>query len=147
MVELLIAIFVVAVGVLGTISALWYGIRSERYSDRRTQAVYQARELLNLIRSRNLAFLDNNLTLGSAINDGNYDNDADDRTVQKAFNAPPFQNDFTSNQFNFKRHIEMKRLSSSTSDYRYDIVAVKVILFWNEGASEKKVVLWGYTRQ
>lgn len=30
MVELLIAIFVVSVGILGTVSALWYGIRSEK---------------------------------------------------------------------------------------------------------------------
>ena len=93
LVELLIATFVVSVGVLGTVSALWYGIRSERYSDRRAQAVYQAREMTNLIRTRNLPFLDDNLDPGSDLNDGDYDNDGDDNAVWKDFNAAPFADD------------------------------------------------------
>lgn len=146
MVELMIAIFVVAVGILGTVSALWYGIRSERYADRRTQAVYQAREMINLIRARNLPFQGTNLTVGSPINDGDYDNDADDESVKKDFNAAPFGNDFD-NKFNFKRHVEMKMMSTDPNNHMSQMVGIKVTLFWVDGSSEKKVTLWAYHRR
>lgn len=146
MIELMIAIFVVAVGILGTVSALWYGIRSERYADRRTQAVYQAREMINLIRARNLPYQGNNLNVGSFINDGDYDNDADDAVVKKDFNAAPFGNDFT-NAFNFKRHIEMKVMSSDPTHHMSEMVGIKVTLFWIDGSAEKKVTLWAYHRR
>ena len=146
LIELLIATFVVSVGVLGTVSALWYGIRSERYSDRRAQAVYQAREMTNLIRTRNLPFLDDNLDPGSDINDGDYDNDGDDNAVWKDFNAAPFADDFT-NEFNFQRHIEMKTMSTDPNSHLSDLVAIKVILKWVEGSTEKEVKLWAYHRR
>ena len=88
MIEVLIAIFVVSMGVLGTISSLWYGIKSERHSERRTQAIYQARELLNLIRARNEPFNNNHLDLGSNLNDGNYDDDSDDVITGMLEDAP-----------------------------------------------------------
>ena len=81
--ELLVAIFVVAVGILGTISALWYGIRSEKYADRRANAVFQARELLNNIRSNSYAFDATYLAANSDLNDGDYDND--DQTMKDLF--------------------------------------------------------------
>lgn len=146
MVELLIAIFVVSVGVLGTISALWYGIRSERYSERRTHAIYQARELMNIIRARNEPFNNDHLVLGSDLNDGDYDNDADDGLVRKPFNAPPFTSDFD-NEFQFERSVEMKLVSTNPNDHRSKLVALKVMLFWNEGDQEKKVTLWTYHRR
>lgn len=146
LIELLIATFVVSVGVLGTVSALWYGIRSERYSDRRAQAVYQAREMINLIRTRNLPFLDDNLDLGSDINDGDYDNDGDDNAVWKNFNAAPFADDFT-NEFNFQRHIEMKAMSTDPDSHLSDLVAIKVVLKWVDGSTEKEVKLWAYHRR
>lgn len=147
LVELLIAIFVVAVGVLGTVSALWYGIRSEKYSERRANAVFQSRELINAIRSGNLPFVGGNLTIGSDINDGDYDDDDDDNGPRKAFNAPPFQNQYPVNTYNFQRRIEMKRLSNSANDYRFDMVAIKVTLFWNEGRHDKEVTLCAYHRR
>ena len=146
MVELLIAIFVVSMGVLGTVSALWYGIRSERYSERRTQAVYQARELMNIIRARNEPFNNNHLDPGSNLNDGDYDNDSDDGQVRRPFNDHPFASDFT-NEFNFERSVEMKLLSTNSNDHRNQMVAIKVMLFWNEGDQEKRVTLWTYHRR
>lgn len=153
LVELLIAIFVVAVGVLGTVSALWYGIRSEKYSERRANAVFQGRELLNAIRAQNLPFGSSDVTgtpylqLGSELNDGDYDDDSDDGAVRREFNDAPFGNIYPTNQYNFKRSVEMKRLSNDPNDYRFEMVAIKVSLYWNEGRHDKEVTLWGYTKR
>ncbi len=150
LIEVLIAIFVVSVGVLGTMSALWYGIRSERYSERRTAAVFVVREMLNQIRSQNLPFTTSTFpAVGSELNDGSFDDDSDDSGPKRAFNAPPFANttSFGNTTESFQRRIEMKRLSTNENDYRSTIAAVKVSLFWNEGASEKKVTLWAYHRK
>lgn len=142
--ELLIAIFVVAVGILGTTAALWYGIRSERYSERRSSAVFQSRELLNAIRSGGYADLPGYLAPGSDLNDGDFDNDADDTGPQRAFNAPPMQNYFPNNPYNFRRRVELKRLSTSSTNHLNFITAIKVTLFWDEGGQEKKLTLIAY---
>lgn len=141
MVELLIAIFVIGVGILGTLAALWFGIRSERYSERRSNAVFQGRELMNAIRTSGFAQLPTYLAVGSTLNDGSYDNDADDNGPQRAFNATPFQNHFPNNPFNFRRRVEMKRMGASTSDYLYNVIAIKVTVFWDEGGQQKQLVL------
>lgn len=144
MVELLIAIFVVSVGVLGTVSALWYGIRSERYSDRRSNAVYQAREMLNQIRAKNYPFIAGALT---QLNDGDYDSAADDNGPRKAFNAPPFENFYPTNPYNFERRVEIKMMSNNANSHLSDLAAIKVTLWWTEGASEKSLTLYGMHRR
>lgn len=147
MVEMLIAIFVVAVGVLGTVSALWYGIRSERNSARRGDAAYQGRELMNLIRSRNLPFIGTFPAIPSELNDGNIDNDSDDNGPRRAFNAPPFANDFPSNPFNFERRIEMKVLSTDPNNHLSSMAAIKVTVFWIDGGSRKESTTWAFHRR
>jgi prepilin-type N-terminal cleavage/methylation domain-containing protein len=154
LIELLIAIFVIAVGVLGTVSALWYGIRSEKYSERRSNAVSQSRELLNAMKAQQYPFAGSDvvnsvswLTIGSHLNDGDYDNDGDDDSSRRAFNEYPFENLYPTNEFNFERRIEMKRLSNNVNNYQNDLVAIKVSIFWNEGRHEKEVTLWGYSRR
>ena len=148
MVELLIAIFVVSVGILGTVSALWYGIRSEKNSERRTHAVFQARELINILRSDNYPFVNPaNLVIGSDVNDGDIDDDSDDNGPRKPFNAPPFANHFSSNPFNFERRIEMKQLSTDPNSHLSKMAAIKVTVYWVQGNSEKEVTLWAYHRR
>lgn len=147
LVEVLVAIFVVSVGMLGTLSALWYGIRSERYSERRTTGVFLCREVLNLVRSRNLPFATSTFpNVASGINDGNYDDDGDDNGTKRALNAPPFANDFSGSE-NFRRRIEMKRLSTNANSHLSRLAAIKVTVFWNEGGSEKRVTLWAFHKR
>lgn len=146
--ELMIAIFVVSVGILGTVSSLWYGIKSEKGSERRTNAVFLGRELANLVRSRNLPFADPSyFTVGSDINDGNYDSDADDSGPRRAFNAPPFANDFPTNELNYERRIEIKLMSADPNSHLNDIVAIKVTIYWDEGGSRKEAVTWAYHKR
>lgn len=149
LVEVLIAVFVTSVGILGTASSLYYGIRSEKQSERRTLAVYQAREMLNLIRSRNIPFANpDNLRIGSPVNDGNFLDDSDDDGPRQPFEAPPFGNDFSNEKnFNFERRIEMMRLSDDPNDFRFNIAAIKVSVYWTEQSSEKEVVFWAYHRR
>lgn len=146
LVELLVAIFVVAVGLLGTVSALWYGIRSEKYSDRRTNAVYQAREMINQIKRKDYPFI-TDPAIVTALNDGDYDDDSDDNGPRQAFNAFPFANFYTSNPYNFQRRVEMKLMSTDPNSHLNDLAAIKVTLWWNEGGSEKHLTLYGMHRR
>ena len=110
-------------------------------------------ELLNAIRAQNLPFGSSDVTgtpylqLGSELNDGDYDDDSDDGAVRREFNDAPFGNIYPTNQYNFKRSVEMKRLSNDPNDYRFEMVAIKVSLYWNEGRHDKEVTLWGYTKR
>lgn len=148
MVELMIAIFVVSVGVLGTVSALWYGIKSEKGSERRSHAVFQARELINILRAGNYPFSNPaHLVVGSDVNDGDIDNDGDDNGARRPFNDPPFGNHFPNNPFNFERRIEMKQVSNDPNNHLSNMAAIKVTVYWNEGSSTKEVSLWSYHRR
>ncbi len=140
--EVMVAVFVVGVGVLATASVLFYAIGAAGDAERRTQAVYWGREMLDLIRARNLPFQPGIPTAPDPINDGDYDNDADDSGPQQAFNAPPFTNDFPDN--NFTRRIEMKQLPNDPNHHLYQVAAIKLTLYWNEGEKENKVTLWTY---
>ncbi len=145
LVEVMIAVFVVSVGVLSTSSVLWHSIRAERNSSRRSQAVYWGREMLNLVRSRNLPFQPTIPPVGTDLNDGDYDDPGDDNGPRRAFNAPPFASDF--DDLNFERRIEMKLLSEDPNSHLNEVAAIKVTLFWNEGESDKQVTLWAYHRR
>lgn len=140
--EVLVATFVVGVGVLATASVLFYAIGAAGDAERRTQAVYWGREMLDLIRARNLPFQPDVPAVPDPINDGNYDDDADDSGAQRPFNAPPFALDFPDT--NFTRRIEMKRLSNDPNHHLYQVAAIKITLYWNEGEKENKVTLWTY---
>lgn len=133
---------------LATTSVLWYSIRAERNSERRSQAVFWGREMLNLVRSRNLPFSGPFPTVVSELNDGNFDDNGDDSGPRRAFNAPPFGNDFDDPMCtNFQRRIEMKLLSTDPNSHLSDMAAIKVTVYWNEGASQKQVTLWAYHRR
>ncbi len=146
LVEVLIAVFVVSVGTLGAVSALWYGIKTEKYAERRSSAVFLGREMLNLIRSRNLPFLPTVPPVGDPINDGDYDDPGDDNGARRPYNAPPFSNDFDTD-FNFERRIEMKLMSSNPNNHLSQMAGIKVTLYWVEGGAQKEVTLWGFHRR
>ncbi len=143
--EVLIATAVLSIGILGIISVFYFSIRSEQTAQRRTDAIFWAREVLDTIRTRNLAFQANPWPppIGSSINDGNYDDPTDDASVKKPLDAVPFGNDFPDNT-NFTRHIEIKRVSNNSNDYRYNLAAIKVTIFWEENGRDHSVTVYGY---
>ena len=143
--EVLISTFVVSIGILGTSSAVYYGVRAQKETGRRTLAAYWGREMISLIRARNLPFQPGLPAVGSALNDGNYDSQADDSGPRRAFNAAPFANDFPN--VNFQRRIEMKMLSTDPANYLSQVAAIKLTLFWNEGGSAKSLTMWSYHRK
>ena len=149
--EVLIAIFVVAVGILGAASALFYGIKSEKTLSRRTQAVYLAREIFNLVRTRNIPV--------NEINDGDLDDDSDDNGSRRPLLDPPFdQEDFgfldstfedtssRSRDLNFTRRIEVKAFSGGADDYRRNLTGLKVSIFGKTRVEPKASSSGGLTK-
>lgn len=145
LIEVMISLAILSIGILGTCSAIYYGVRAQKETGRRTLAAFWGREMINLIRSRNLPFQPSVPAVGHPINDGDYDKDSDDDGPRRAFQDPPFTNDFP--DVNFERRIEMKLLSPDATSHLHEIAAIKLTLFWNEGGSRKSMTMWSYHRR
>lgn len=143
--EVMVAIFVASIGLLGTASVLWYSLKAEKGAEQRLQGVFWAREMLNTIRARNLPFQPDIPSAPNPLNDGSYDDPGDDTGPRRAFNAAPFAEDYP--DLNFQRRIEMKRVSNDPLSHLYNVAVIKVTLFWNDGERTRSVTLCGYHRR
>jgi type II secretory pathway pseudopilin PulG len=130
-VELGIAIVVLAVGILGVFASFAYGVNSVRYGGRVTEASNYARQLVELVRTRNLPF-------AGACPPASTSGYNDPAGTRRDLNAAPFANDLPANT-GFTRQIRIERVSNDPADYRYEIARITVTVYWYEKSKEKKV--------
>lgn len=130
LVEMLVGVAVIAMGLLGLVAALAYGVRASRSSELSSLAVGHAVHLIELIRSRNLDFG------GYSVPPNSSSGINDPTGTRRALNAYPFSTDFEPSSF--ERHIEMTRVGTS-GDYLYDVMSIKVTVYWDEGGQERSV--------
>jgi type IV pilus modification protein PilV len=125
--EVLIAIAVIAVGLLGTTAALLYGVRGQTVSGRHTQAMNSARQLMEFIRSKRLysaATLPNDASptdLEAAIGAENPKNFDGGKSL---FALTPAE------RGTFRRQITMAKLGTTGMDSR--LVEVRVRILWKD---------------
>lgn len=125
--EVLIAIAVIAVGLLGTTAALLYGVRGQTVSGRHTHATNSARQLMEFIRSKRLysaATLVNETTptdVEAAIGAENPKNFDGGKSL---FALTPDE------RGSFRRQVRMAKLGTSGMDNR--LVEVKVKILWKD---------------
>lgn len=133
LIEVMVAVGVLAVGILGVFACFAFGMRAEELADRKTQATYRARQLVDLIRTRNLPFLGVcPPPTSSGLNDP--------PGQKRPLNDPPFANDFASDT-GFSRSIRIERVSNNPADYAYDMVRVRVVLYWNQKGTDRELEL------
>lgn len=142
-IEIAFAVVVLAVGIMGVFASFAFGIQASRQGGRYTQAVSWNRQILEMIRVRNLPFT---VTLPPPRSSGL--NDPPDLPWAQAteLNAAPFSNDLPSGS-GFKRSIQMRRLSTEVSNYRHTIVEITATLLWLENGKPRKVTLRALHRQ
>ncbi len=134
-------IFIAAISLHATLSG---GLKATRHSGRMTEAVNYGRQLVELIRVRNLPF--NQDRVPPARESG-----LNDRLLERRpLAAPPFGNsDFAGlpETANFRRNIRMERVSDSSESFEYHLMKITVTVYWSESGDERSVQLSTYHRQ
>jgi Tfp pilus assembly protein PilV len=138
--ELLIAVFVLAVGILAILACFVVGHRSVEYSGQVTQALNAGRQIVELIRSRNL------INFSAAFPSSDTSGLFDAPQVRRNIDSPPFEGDITPNS-SLKRNITITRLSADSLSYKYNMARIKVKVFWWDRKVEKNVEIQAYHRQ
>ena len=134
---------VLTVGILGVFASFAFGIQSTRFSGRMSQAVTWNRQILELIRVRNLPFT---VTLPPPQDSGL--NDPPNQPFEELpdLNASPFLNDLPLGT-GFKRSIQVRRLSNDATDYRYTVAEITVTIHWLENGRPRNVSMKALHRQ
>jgi len=133
--EVLLATAILATGLLALYAAMTYGTRANSHGRRLSQATFAGREMLSLIKGRNLAKIANPASL------------SDPPGSRRPLDAPPFENDMQAYaQSDLKRNLVVRRLSNVNTSFDYEIVSLKVTLYWSEGSREVELPLETYDR-
>lgn len=124
LIELLAAIGVLAVGLLSIYASLTYSLKASRHSERLSEAVALNRQIMDLVRSRQLTVSPGRVRV----------------------DAPPFENDIAGDP-PYERSVEIEPVSTDASRPESRLRRIRVSIFWNEENSERSVVFEGYQRQ
>lgn len=134
---------VLAVGILGVFASFSFSIESTRHGAHLSEAVSYNRQIIELIRVRNLPFMED---LPPPESSGLNDPETETWTRLPALNALPFANDLPENT-GFRRSIQVRRVSNDVSDYRYQIAEITVTVYWMENGRLRKVRMTAHHRQ
>ena len=137
MIEVLFAIGVVAVGLLGLASVFITGLRANAFGKHTSEATNHARQVLEIIRSRGLAFK-------TATMPPNADSGFNDGTSKVALNSsPPLQMAMLPGNTRFQRSISSKRASADAGSYLYKYLEITVTVHWEERGIPRSVSVSG----
>jgi len=152
-IEVLIAIGVVATGILALMAVFITGTRSNQHGEDLSKAVYYARRISEIVRANGLAFKEATIPppQSSGINDpaGVFKPLNDDPPLQLAnVRVPridpetglPLIDAFGEPRLDpgddkFERNIMIRRLNNSSSDFRYNLLVMDVTVQWVGGRS------------
>ena len=145
--EVLVAVFVLSVSLLGTAAALHYGMQAVLHGSLMTEASANARALLEIMQAENRPFSSTDLPVSeSGFNDApgvNRDLDA------PPFNLPDYKLEPASR---YKRHIEVQSYSQASDSaaaqaWKVDVRQVTVTVFWYESGRSRSLTLRSFCRR
>lgn len=145
--ELLIAFFVLAVALLGTVAALHYSVQGARHGTIYTEASANARAILEVMLSENRAF--STVTLppsNSGFNDA--------PGVTRPLNEAPFSlTEYRfSNSSRFRRRIQVQEYvqvsdSAAARAWKSDLRQVTVTISWTDNTRARSISLASLSRR
>jgi prepilin-type N-terminal cleavage/methylation domain-containing protein len=138
--EVSISVALIAIGVLAAFSSFAFSLRSVADTRHRSEACNVAREIIEEIRSDNLPNWD--ARWPESDDSGLHDAAG----VRRALKAEPFD-DVDGDVRTYARNVNVRRLSSDPSDYRYSVASLTVDIFWNERGTERSVRVAAQFRQ
>lgn len=145
--ELVTAVAVLAVVLLGSAAALHYGMQASHHGGLTTEAGNHARTLMEIMLAENRAFATAGLPdSSSGINDA--------AGVTRELNAPPFQASSYQlvSQQRFTRHIEVRNYAlagdaAAVKLWKDEVRQVAVSVHWNEGGRPHSLTLVSMCRR
>lgn len=145
--EVLVAVFVLSVSLLGTAAALHYGMQAVLHGSLMTEASANARALLEIMQAENRPFSSTALPdSSSGFNDA--------PGVNRALNAPPFNlPDYKLEPASrYQRHIEVQSYSQPSDSaaaqaWKVDVRQVTVTVFWYESGRSRSLALRSFCRR
>ncbi|MBI3925505.1 MAG: prepilin-type N-terminal cleavage/methylation domain-containing protein [Armatimonadetes bacterium] len=145
LIEVVVAILITAVGVLGVTVTLWWGLNASEQGGRMAEASNHARVLLEATMGGGL--LDLAPRSGGWVSEESGFNDPATGTgSRRPIEALPFGEGLNipvDDQTRYIRRITSGRLSEDPDDYQYRLAWVRVEVFWDERGVERSVELIG----
>lgn len=130
--EVLIVMAVVSIGLMGTMSVFYWGLRAGEEGSSMTQAINYSRDVLEAIRVRNLAFSGSNTITTDT-----------DLLGRHPVDAAPLDSIGLPAGTKFERIITIDRLG--TSGYQARVAVINVTVVWEANyGREKKAEIEGY---
>lgn len=132
--EVLVAFVILLMASVAIYSMFTVGIKAARQSGDATEAINFARHLTELVRVRNLPFTQSRVPPAreSGLNDS--------ESQRRLLDAPPFgESDFSGlpRTTQFKRNIQIRRLSNNSRSFEYNLMRIQVSVFWREQNQER----------
>lgn len=128
--EVIVAIGVLAIGLLAIAGTVIYSTRMEGRAGRATQALHYANQMVDLSKLYNLPKV-------APINDA--------PVARRPLHAPPFHQEIYANDL-FRRNVTMTWVNSSAGDYRNELYQVDVTIYWFERSKEESLHVVGLHR-
>jgi type II secretory pathway pseudopilin PulG len=153
LIEVVFAVGVIAVGLLGLVSVLVSGTRAADFGINTSRATSRARDILEIIRAEGLAF-EHDKYPGLPDEDSGLNDPPDARIPLDA--VPPLRvggtlaDKYTEDgetAARFTRNIKTERITNDANDHRYPILKVTVTIYWMERGKERSVQIVGTTRE
>lgn len=131
--EVILALAIISLGLLGVASVYTFGATASRTSDRQVEALRLAEELLEKIRVQNLPF--------AAGYPPAWLRPQGELASEEAvpLDSPPFRGQFPA-ESGFLRQVSMHRLAQA-GDFRFDLVEIDVRVGWSLEGRERWVEL------
>lgn len=128
-IEVLIAVVVLSIGILGVLSALLYGFRASSHAERVAEATNYGRQIIEGIRIQNLVFPPPAPSWSETTDSG-----------RRPLNAAPFDAGVTAlPNANYRRNIQISYLPPNNT-----IARIQVRIYWSSSGFEHFVELVGY---
>ncbi len=151
-IEVIVAIGVVATGILGLLSVFIAGQQASTFGQNLSVATSYGRDVLEIIRSRGLCFqfgdtngVPNLPPANSGLNDGPAERRPLNTTPPLAFTDLAVEN--VGQRTQFRRNITTVRVTNNATDYRSPLFQVTARIYWFDRGVEKDVKLVAVTRQ
>lgn len=143
LIEVALAIFILAIGVLGVLSVFSFSLESTRHAAWTAEAVGLCRQAIEEIRSRNMPFQDDKRSVLNENRPATWTTDA--RTGLHFLNAPPLTN--LPADPNFRRKTRIRLLSTDENDHLSQIAEVQVTVYWMDKHKLRQVTVTAHHRR
>lgn len=140
LVEVMVAVAVLALGLLSLLGALAFGLRASETGARHAEATQHAKRYLALVRQRNLVF-----AVESPLPDA--DSGLNDvPTMRRTLDEPPFADDFPEDA-GFQRRLTLEWVYPPGDPRHGRLARISATVFWDDRGVERRVELVGYAKK